>query len=100
MRDYPLWQMKGSAPRDQRWRAEPLPLRYGCGSPAASVLGPVTPKSSPGVCLYIECIPEWPTGEFPKGRGAGSLDLDSEGSPWGQIQVELVMGSGLSLPHP
>lgn len=69
-------------------------------SPAASVLGPVTPISSPGVCLYIECIPEWPTGEFPKGRGAGSLDLDSEGSPWGQIQVELVMGSGLSLPHP
>ena len=65
-----------------------------------NTLGDPAPKSSPGVCLYIECIPEWPTGEFPKGRGAGSLDLDSEGSPWGQIQVELVMGSGLFLPHP
>lgn len=69
------------------------------GSLAASVVGPVTPISSPGVCLYIECMPEWPAGEFPQERGAGSLDLDSEGSPRGQIQVELVMGSGLFLPY-
>lgn len=53
---------------------------------------------SPGVCLYIECMPEWLRLEnFPKNEVLFP-GPDSEGSLWGQIQVELVMGVGY-LPY-
>ena len=66
MRDYPLWQMKGSAPVTRGGGLSRYPSGTDMGSPAASVLGPVTPSHLLGSVYTSNVYLNGPLENFPK----------------------------------